>query len=62
MNKEELKVIRKNEDKERDKDEESEQKETVDTSEDEVDGCDIEMNAEDATQDEELPAAEGGVA
>jgi len=30
--------------------------------EDEINGCDVEINDEDATLDEDLPAAEGGVA
>lgn len=30
--------------------------------ESEVDGCDVEITDEDATTDEDLPAAEGGVA
>lgn len=33
-----------------------------DAHEDEMDGCDVEMTDEDATLDEDLPAAEGGVA
>jgi len=33
-----------------------------DTSEDEIDGCDVEVEDKDVTPDEDLPAAEGGVA
>ena len=29
--------------------------------EEDIDGCDCEFNEEDATADEDLPAAEGGV-
>jgi hypothetical protein len=32
-----------------------------DAHEDEIDGCDVEIKDEDATLDEDLPAAEGGV-
>lgn len=36
--------------------------EEINLNEDEIDGCDVEINAENITLDEELPAAEGGIA
>ncbi len=35
--------------------------ENVSENEDDIDGCDCEFNEKDATNDEDLPPAEGGI-
>lgn len=60
--KEDPRVMKQDANRERAKTKDFRKESPVDTSEDEVDGCDVEMNVEDITRDEDLPVAEGGIA